>query len=110
MKYRTSAHRRKKHHRSHGKTGTFFKILPAKNTVGIKLTVCACILALSLIFKLLLPGTYAALSDRLSGSVDFKSAFSAIGQGLGGEQKISEALAEAYRFAFISTDNQGADI
>lgn len=54
--------------------------------------------------RFFMPGTYENIADHFSNSVDFVSAFNAIGEGISGEQDIKDALSDACRYAFVGTD------
>lgn len=66
----------------------------------IKLLICLGLLIVGFFIKLIFPSTAAAIREQLAGSVDYRAAFTAIGEGISGEKKFAEALGEAYAYAF----------
>lgn len=67
---------------------------------GLKLAVCIGIILSVLIFRLLFPQAAESISDYFTESSDFKAAFNALGEGLSGERNLSEAVEDAFQYAF----------
>ena len=67
---------------------------------AIKLGLCLGIVAVLMLVKLIFPDAVARLGKSLDYSVDFKAAFSVLGEGISGEKTFSEALGEAFTYAF----------
>ena len=95
-----SSHRKRR--KTRRRTAAEGGMILAGNGVGAKLLICGGLLAVSMAIKLLAPSAYGAISSYLSGSVDFRAAFSAVGEGISGEAPMSEALSEAYKYAFTA--------
>ena len=93
-------------HKKHGKRrtrkGSGDALILAGRHTGAKLAFCGVILAVCTAVKIIAPTAYGAISTYLSGSVDLRAAFGAVGEGIGGEAPITEALAEACRYAFTT--------
>lgn len=76
----------------------------------LRLIVCGAVLAVAIVFKLFFAGSAenlrSGISNAVSGDVDYKAAIASIGEGIGGEKKLSDALSDAYSYAFeIKKDN-----
>ena len=67
---------------------------------AIKLFVCICIFIFAVLFKLAFPNTAQNISEKLFTSIDYKAAFKSVGEGISGEKKFTQALGEAYVYAF----------
>jgi murein DD-endopeptidase MepM/ murein hydrolase activator NlpD len=64
--------------------------------------VCAAVFVLAVAVKLVFPDFVAAIGEKIGASVDYKAALEAIGEGLSGEKRFTEALGEAWTIAFRS--------
>ena len=98
-------HPHHRHTESTGKQSTFPAIL-AGRFVDVKLAVSVSILGGLLLLRSLAPAAFSDLRAQLSSSVDLRAAFAAVGEGISGRREMTEALTEAYRFAF-SPDYEG---
>jgi murein DD-endopeptidase MepM/ murein hydrolase activator NlpD len=67
---------------------------------SIKLAVCAGIFLVAVLFKLVFPDTMAAVGEKITAVIDYKSALTVLGQGISGEKKFTTALGEAFTYAF----------
>lgn len=74
---------------------------------SVKLMICIGIFFIAVLFKLAFPDTMERMSVRIQNSIDYKAVFISLGEGLSGEKKLSQALGEAYAYAFtggVSSD------
>jgi murein DD-endopeptidase MepM/ murein hydrolase activator NlpD len=62
--------------------------------------VCAAVFVLAVAVKLVFPDLAAGLGEKIGASVNYKAALEAIGEGLSGERKFTEALGAAWTIAF----------
>ena len=74
---------------------------------GLKLSVSVCILGFLLLLRAFAPSAYSGVCERLSSTVDLRSAFCAVGEGISGKREITEALTDAYQFAFSPEHGSG---
>ncbi|MEL4105993.1 M23 family metallopeptidase [Oscillospiraceae bacterium WX1] len=65
-----------------------------------KLAVCAGIFVVAAGVKLLFPSAMKTVGDELNAVVNYKAAFTAIGEGISGDKKFTAALGEALTYAF----------
>lgn len=76
----------------------------SSNGFYIKTCVCGILLVLAVLLRFLTPSAVGRFRDSavraVMGNVDYRSAVTALGQAMGGEKKLSEALREAYMYAF----------
>jgi murein DD-endopeptidase MepM/ murein hydrolase activator NlpD len=66
----------------------------------VRLTVCAALFVVAVFIKVLFPGFMSGVGERIGASFDYKSALTALGEGLSGEKKLTTALGEAWTYAF----------
>lgn len=76
------------------------------NKLGVKLAVSVVILFFASLLRFYLPEHYFSVSEKMTKSVDFVSAFNAVESGLSGEEKMIEAVKDACRYVFIGTDDE----
>lgn len=70
---------------------------------SIKLMICIGIFFVAVLIKLAFPDTLERMSVKIQNSIDYKAVFISLGEGLSGEKKLSQALGEAYAYAFTGS-------
>lgn len=81
-----------------------------RNKLGVKLAVSLVILVCASIMRFYMPEEFLSVSDKLTKSVDFVSAFNAVESGISGEVKMSDAFVNACRYAFVGTDDEKFEV
>lgn len=66
----------------------------------ISLCICAGIFLTAVIIKVAFPSVMETINTKMAETMDFKSAFTALGQGISGKKEFAAALEEAYIYAF----------
>lgn len=81
---------------------------------AIKLAICVVVFVVMFVIKLAMPSTIAKMSDRVltivSGDVNYKAAVSTLGEAISGEKKLSDALTEAYYYAFWISGEEDTEV
>jgi murein DD-endopeptidase MepM/ murein hydrolase activator NlpD len=67
----------------------------------IKLAVSLAILIIAVAIKFMFPDIVSKINGSLPADMDYRSALGALGEGLSGSKNMSEALGEAYTYAFV---------
>lgn len=75
-----------------------------------QLLISLLILTAAAAVRFFLPQVYERITESFSNSVDFVSAFNAIGEGISGEQDMSDAIARACRYAFIGSETDSFQV
>ena len=78
--------------------------------LAVRLAVSLAIAAVAAAVRFTLPDVYFEVTSHFSNSVDFVSAFNAIGRGLSGESDMSEALKDAYKYAFVGEETDSFQV
>lgn len=79
----------------------------------VRLGLCIVIIAIAVFVKLLFPDLVESVRveamNVLGGSVDYKAAFSVMGEAVAGKKDFGEAVTEACQYAFIITENEAVE-
>ncbi|MDR0838121.1 MAG: hypothetical protein LBN99_00600, partial [Oscillospiraceae bacterium] len=73
------------------------------------LLICVGVLAFAVAIHYIFPHFSKAVGDKVCAVVDYRSALGALGEGISGERKFTEALAEAWELAFRGTGAAAED-
>lgn len=75
---------------------------------AIKLIICLVLLAAAALLRFVYPSAYDTVGKKLGETVNYKAALTALGEGISGEKKFTEALGEAFTDAFTTGISQPA--
>ncbi|MDR2421324.1 MAG: hypothetical protein LBD49_04410 [Oscillospiraceae bacterium] len=81
---------------------------PEGNRRVSKLALGAAALLAAIAARYAFPNLAAAIGDKVSETFNYRAALAAIGEGLSGERRFTEALGEAWTVAFTSAPDEGA--
>ena len=74
-----------------------------------KLTVCAGIFLLAVVTRLMFPGFYTVVGDRITTVVDYRTALAILGEGISGERQFITAVGEAFTYAFRGAPDEAQE-
>ena len=97
--------------RSRRRTGTVHAAQNDKKTQirATKLTICVVIFILAVFTRLVFPGFFASVGERIGASVDYRTALSILGEGISGERPFISAVGDAFTHAFRIATEDGAE-
>jgi murein DD-endopeptidase MepM/ murein hydrolase activator NlpD len=67
---------------------------------AVRLAVCFVLLVAAVLLKFVFPDALRAIGEKISATVNYKQALATLGEGLSGERKFTEAVSEAFTYAF----------
>ncbi|MCL2408935.1 MAG: M23 family metallopeptidase [Oscillospiraceae bacterium] len=73
---------------------------PKTRRLTCKLIICAALFLFSALSRLLFPGFFEIIGNSVTTAVDYRTAFSILGEGISGERQFIEAIGEAFTYAF----------
>lgn len=108
-----SIERRTRKRRRTGKKRVSRKIdiseLDSTKVQMFRLVICISMFFIIFAAKIIMPEAMEKIDDKLSyiitGDVDYKAALRTIGEGIGGEKSLYDAMSEAYNYAFRISDD-----
>lgn len=71
---------------------------------AVKLAICFALFVVGVLLKLVFPQILQAVGDKISETVNYKAALATLGEGISGEKKFTEALSEAFTYAFSTKE------
>ncbi|MCL2402087.1 MAG: M23 family metallopeptidase [Oscillospiraceae bacterium] len=74
--------------------------------IACKLTICAALFLLSALLRILFPGFFATVGNRITTAVDYRTALSILGEGISGERQFISAIGEAFTYAFRGVSDE----